>query len=222
MHKKLIFGVVLAGLMYAGALSAETGKVTATTAGIDESIEPSDSYILAVNGHELRIIADKPFELPANGTKIEALLKVEPLKTFRYGGIELQYPRHFTFEADLSDKDVSLWSLSGPQCVLMIQRYPADMNHKTMAEMLLPRFGEGNSLMSECSMNLNGNDIAGSKIITTIGESSISQEIFSFKVQDDSLLLIIQDTLGNGKNPSEETLKFKDLLSKTFKLTPAG
>lgn len=231
MRNKLMFAAIFATLLCTGSFAAEAGKkaevvaiakTVASIAGVDESLEPSDSFKLVVDGREFKIVAEEPFDLAVKGETLKALLKVEPLKIFNYGGIELQYPRHFTFEADLDDEDVRLWNLSGSQCVLMIQRYPAEMDHKIMAEMLLPRFGEGNSQMSECGMRLNGSEVKGSRLKTTIGDSSISQEIFSFKVQDGSLLLIIQDTLDPAGEHSEEARRFKELLSSTFKLTPVG
>ena len=189
---------------------------------IDETVEPSDNFKLVIDGRETRLVPEKPFEITIKGEKLQGLLQVEPLKTFNYGGISLQYPRHFTFEADLSDKDVSLWNLSGSNCVLMIQLYPAEMDHQIMARMLLPRFGEKNSTVSDCTLSLKGNETKGSKLTTTIGESSITQEIYSFRVKGGSMLLILQDTLNLDGRSSEEGRKFRQLLSETLSFSASG
>lgn len=194
----------------------------AAPAAIDETIEPSDNFKLVLDGQETRLVPEKPFEVTIKGEKIKGLLQVEPLKTFNYGGISLQYPRYFTFEADLSDKDVSLWNLSGSNCVLMIQLYPAEMDHKIMAQMLQPRFGEKNSIVSDCTLSLKGNETKGSRLTTTIGDSSITQEIYSFKVQSGSLLLILQDTLSLDGKSSEEGRKFRQLLIETLSFSASG
>ncbi|HNW09791.1 MAG TPA: hypothetical protein PLK58_00775 [Candidatus Rifleibacterium sp.] len=194
----------------------------AVPAAIDETVEPSDNFRLVIDGQETRLVPEKPFEITIKGEKMQGLLQVEPLKTFNYGGISLQYPRHFTFEADLSDKDVSLWNLSGSNCVLMIQLYPAEMDHKIMAQMLQPRFGEKNSTVSDCTLSLKGNETKGSKLTTTIGDSSITQEIYSFKVQGGSLLLILQDTLNLDGKSSEEGRKFRQLLIETLSFSASG
>ncbi len=204
------------------APEASVLKAASVPAGIDESREPSDTFKLKLDGQEYRIVADEPVDVTCKGEKLQALLTVEPYKTFSYGGIELKYPRHFTFEADLNDKDVSLWNLSGSQFVLMIQKYPAEMDHKIMAGMLLPRFGEKNSGVEPCSIELNGGKSEGTRLMTTIGDSTITQEIYSFKVEGGSLLLILQDTIGQKGETSEEGRKFRELLKDTFKINPAG
>ena len=194
----------------------------AAPAAVDETVEPADNFKLLLDGQETRLVPEKPFEITIKGEKIKGLLQVEPLKTFNYGGISLQYPRHFTFEADLSDKDVSLWNLSGSNCVLMIQLYPAEMDHKIMAQMLQPRFGEKNSIVSDCTLALKGNETKGSKLTTTIGDSSITQEIYSFRVPGGSLLLILQDTLSLDGRSSEEGRKFRQLLIDTLSFSASG
>ncbi len=188
------------------------------SAEIDESREPSESYRLLMSGQEIPLFTDKDTELPENAGKAKARLIVEPNKRFTYGGIELSYPRYFTFEADLSEPGVRLWSLSGNQAVLMVQRYPVVMDHRTMAEQLLPSFGAGNSKLSECEITLEQKKTAGSRVITTIGEGIISQEIYSFAMASGSLLLIIQDTIVADGSSSAETSKFHQQLAETFKI----
>ena len=96
------------------------------------------------------------------------------------------------------------------------------MDHLVMAKMLQPRFGEGKATIGECEMELNGSKTKGSKVMTKIGDSTIAQEIYSFKIDTGSLLIILQDTLGANGESSEEGLNFRAMLTKTFKLPPAG
>mgnify|MGYP000899697530 FL=1 len=187
---------------------------------VDESVEPADSYKLSLNGTEVEIFTDKDIELSEDAGKAKARLIVNPEKRFHYGDVDFQYPRYFTFEADLSSDDVKLWSLSGNKAVIMVQRYPIVMDHKIMAEQLLPSFGEGNSTLGTCEMMFNGVDTAGSRVVTTIGQGTIAQEIYSFPMTTGSLLLVLQDTLDSDKN-SEEFKAFRAQLARTFKLTEA-
>jgi hypothetical protein len=187
---------------------------------VDESVEPADTYKLALNETEVEIFTDQEIELPENAGKAKARLIVNPEKRFNYGDVDFQYPRYFTFEADLNEPEVRLWSLSGNKAVLMVQRYPVEMDHKLMAEQLLPSFGEGNSTLGTCEMMFNGVNNAGSRVVTTIGEGTIAQEIYSFDMANGSLLMILQDTLDNDKN-SDEFKAFRAQLSRTFKITEA-
>ncbi|MDD2999095.1 MAG: hypothetical protein PHV05_08555 [Candidatus Riflebacteria bacterium] len=226
MFNKLMLSLLLAFLIFSnGTMYAQQQaekKVAAKNMVVDESIEPADSYKLLVNGSEYEIFAGKDTELPLKLDNPKISLKLEPFKTFNYGGIYLQYPRYYTFEADLADKEASFWNLSGKQSILMIQKYPAEMDHKIMATMLKPRFGEENTTVGECSMNLNGIVTKGSKVVASIGGSSISQEIFSFKLNSGSLLLILQNALNEKGEPSEEGQILRELLTSTFKIPAAG
>ncbi|PKL41983.1 MAG: hypothetical protein CVV41_16155 [Candidatus Riflebacteria bacterium HGW-Riflebacteria-1] len=200
---------------------AEPAKDTEVTrfVEVDETVEPSDSYHLSINNQKVPVFTDQDVELPADAANAKVRLVVAPEKQFTYGGVSLGYPRYFTFESDLSEPEVKLWSLSGNKAVLMIQRYPVEMNHRTMAEQLLPSFGEGNSTLGECEITLNNVKTAGSLVVTTIGEGTIAQEIYSFEMKAGSLLLILQDTLEPAGKNSGEFTAFRDQLSKTFKIT---
>lgn len=235
MLKKALLTGLIACSLFGSNLTAAPETTTPETASPEvansevasaavkaEGIEPADSYKLLIDGKEYEVFTDRETPLPVKLDNPKVSLKVEALKTFNYGGIVLQYPRYFTFEADLNDEEVSLWNLSGNSCVLMIQKYPADMDHIIMAKMLQPRFGEGNAVVGECEMMLNGSNSKGSKVVTTIGDSTISQEIFSFKVEGGSLLLIFQDTLNADGSHSEEGLKFQKLVSDSLKIPTAG
>ena len=185
-------------------------------AAVDESVEPSDSYRLLLNNRELPVFTDREVELPADAGSASVRLAVDPNKKFTYGGVSLSYPRYFTFEADVGDPGIQLWSLSGNKVVLMIQRYPVEMDHRTMAEQLLPSFGVENSTLGSCTILLEQKKTDGSQVITTIGEGTISQEIYSFKMAPGSLLLILQDTLEPDGSVASEGIKFREQLSSTF------
>ncbi|NLF96015.1 MAG: hypothetical protein GX569_04690 [Candidatus Riflebacteria bacterium] len=187
---------------------------------VDESVEPADTYRLSLNDVEIDLFPDRDIELPENAGKAKARLIVNPEKRFTYGDVDFQYPRYFTFEADLNEAEVRLWSLSGNKAVLMVQRYPVEMDHKVMAEQLLPSFGEGNSTLGVCEMMFNGVKTTGSRVITTIGQGTIAQDIYSFDMANGSLLLILQDTLEDDRN-SDEFKAFCAQLSRTFKITEA-
>ena len=69
---------------------------------VDESVEPADTYKLALNDTEVEIFTDKDIELSENAGKAKVRLIVNPEKRFTYGDVDFQYPRYFTFEADLN------------------------------------------------------------------------------------------------------------------------
>lgn len=184
--------------------------------GVDESVEPSDTYSLEVNGQEIEIFTDFAVGMPADAGGARVRLLVHPEKHFKYGDIEFAYPRYFTFESDLSEPKVRLWSLSGRQTVIMVQRYPVKLHHKTMAEQLIIGFGGDKSSLGFCELSVNNKTTDGSRVITRIGIGTISQEVYSFDLAEGSLLLIVQDNIVNDRN-SDEYKVIRNLLSKTLK-----
>lgn len=199
-------------LLICGAATAEMPS---------DAIEPADAYSIVIDGKEYPVAIDQAKELEIGKQKIDLTLKVAPYKTFSRAGISLEYPRHFTFETDQGDPTVKFWNLSGITAVLMIQKYAAEMEHEVMGKMLVQRFGEENSKISACTMNFMGNEHQGTKVTTTIGDSSIAQEIFAFKSDGHTILLILQDSIDSAGKGTEEGTKFREVLSRSFKLTGA-
>lgn len=210
--------VIIAGLLGSIILAAQEPVST-----IDESIEPQDSYCLVVDGKDFPVFADKEVEIKFEKTSAMVALKVSQFKKFPYAGIQLEYPRQFTFEADFADDEVKFWNLSGVNTILMIQKYNTEVIETiVMGNMLSQRFGEQNTSLSVCEMELAGSKRTGTRIFTTIGDSSIAQEIYSFQIAEGCLLLILQDSVDAQGKGSVEGVLFKEQLSKTFKFAAEG
>lgn len=199
-------------LFAGGCLWAQDAEVSV------EAVEPQAIYIFSINGQKYEIKKGDELEIKGEFSNPRVKFEVEPFKEFNYGGISLKYPQNFSFEADLADPNVKMWNLSGNSGILMIQKYSLEMDHKTMASLLQPRYGEDNARISPCSMNLGGKETEGTKVVATFGGSAISQEVYSFKQGEGSLLMILQDSVDPAGNQTAEGLALKKLLSETFKL----
>lgn len=186
---------------------------------VDQSIEPPTIYNLVVDGQKFELQKGKLTELPIEAKNPKVTLTVEPFKEFPYAGIYLKYPEKFTFEADLADENVKMWNLSGSSGILMIQKYSLEMDHQTMAHLLQPRYGEENARIEDCNMIFDGQKVPGTKVVATFGGTSISQEVYSFKVSDGSVLLILQDSIDPDGKPTKEGTDLKETIGKSFKLT---
>lgn len=207
-NKSFCFAILTAGLFILNSLSGFAGVVG----------EPDDRYSIEVDGKEIPMLINLPHEIVVNEKKVKIMLKVEPFKIFDQGGVTLEYPRYFTYETEQNDPDVKLWNLSGVSTILMIQKYAAEMEHDVMGNMLVHRFGKENTKLSECQMLMMGKEHKGTKVVTTIGDSSISQEVYSFKSKGESVLLILQDTLDHLGKGTEEGTKFRETLGRTLKI----
>jgi hypothetical protein len=204
------------------AILLAAGHGYAQTPDYNSSAEPMDSYSLEIDGKEYPVFTDRLSAVKSEKGDFQVKLKVAPFKTFSMEGISLEYPRHFSFEADTADKDVMLWNLSGSNTILMIQKYGEEMSHEIMGNMLQQRFGAENSKLAETEMELLGARQKGTRVLTTIGDSSITQDIFSFKYGKGSILLILQDSVDQQGHGSEEGTRFRETVSRTFKVLAEG
>lgn len=219
---RLVKKMALAGFLVTALCCGNNLCAQKAESLIDESLEPQDSYSLEIDGKDFPVFLDHQTELKLEKNNPQVRLKVSPFKIFNYGTMYLAYPRHFTFEAELSDKDVKLWNLSGNNTILMLQKYKEEIDHVIMGNMLQQRFGEQNASLSECEMTFMGSKKKGTRVFTTIGDSSIAQEVYSFKIAEGSILLIIQDSINAQGKGSTEGTSFREQISKTFKIPAQG
>ncbi len=212
--KNIVLAFFLVSLI-AGIGFAQEAKESST----DLSKEPEAIFVLDINGQKVKLKQDEVTEVKGEFKNPKVTLSIEPFKEFTYGGIYVKYPQHFGFEADVADENVKMWNLSGNSGILMIQKYSLEMDHKTMAELLVPRYGEDNARLDDCNMKFMGKMVAGTRVIATFGGTAISQEVYSFKLANGSALLIIQDGIDEKGNHTKEGLALKKIISDSFKLT---
>lgn len=183
-----------------------------------ESTEPTDQYVLKIDGHNYPIELNKRTQLSVSLSNPEILLKVNPYKTFKYGGVFFKYPRYFTFEAYLDHPGVKMWSLSGNNAVILFQKFQTPIEHRDSAKLLAHKYGRENCKIEECEIIISGKSIQGSKVLVKLAGNSLSQQIFSFKAKHGTTLLILQDSLSHNGEFSVEGIALKKLIEKYFEI----
>lgn len=210
--------ITLALLLF--AMTANFGLAQdAKDSSTDLAREPDAIFVLDINGQKVKLKKDEATVVKGEFKNPKVSLSIEPYKEFTYGGIYVKYPQHYGFEADVADENVKMWNLSGNSGILMIQKYSLEMDHKTMAQLLVPRYGEDNARLDECSMKFMGKMVSGTRVIANFGGTAISQEVYSFKLANGSVLLIIQDGIDEEGKHTREGLALKEIISDSFKLT---
>lgn len=68
-----------------------------------EAREPKLSFNVAVGTTRVRVIEGEDAVVPGNLQNPSISVVVEPQRTFTYAGVRFDYPRNFTFEANLED-----------------------------------------------------------------------------------------------------------------------
>ena len=106
-----IIASTLALMLCSGALVASEDK------------EPELGYTLLVDDQPIRLQPNKETVIAGIFTNLHVRLIPEQERHFTYGGFSFKYPAHFGFEADFRTPGLKLWTLSGNDFVIMVQKY---------------------------------------------------------------------------------------------------
>jgi hypothetical protein len=184
--------------------------------------EPPQIFYLEFDGKKVPIELDKPFPTEAlEGTR-SVTLRVEPFRVFRHGGLSFHYPREYTFEADHTTPGLALWTLSGNDCVIMVQRYEGDRDPEAMRQLvvngLAAKYKDAKLKRGEATWKLKDTTLKGIRLEVELAGSGLHQDLYAFRAGDSSVVLMIQDSLQDDGKPSADRVRADKMLSETLRL----
>lgn len=151
-------------------------------------------------------------------TNSDVTISVYPWKLFPHNNIEFEYPRTFSFEADLSDTS-DMWILSGNDFKIMVFQSNEEIAMTEYVEKMTAKFGSANSNTSFISRTLGNVQYKGTKISVTLAGASLEMSVFQITAKNGKkFLLIFQDSLINDNANSKESKKVLERFESTFKL----
>ncbi len=198
----------------APALSAVSPKKAPEV--VDETSEPKLGFTVRIGATELHL--SEGAELPAKGTFTDPSVSVtvDPERLFTHVGMSFSYPRHFAFEADLSDAASQSWTLSGNDVKIMIFRFATELSVDSFVTDLAAGFGP-KSTISPISIQLGPVQYSGKRIRAVLATHEFTQDVLPLpSVKGRGRFLILQDDASGAKPESQPT---RALLSKTFQIT---
>lgn len=198
------------------ALSAATPLVKKPPQTEDETTEPELSFTVRIGATELHL--SEGDQLPAKGTFTDPTVSVtvDPERVFTHVGMRFSYPRHFAFEAELSDVASQSWTLSGNDVKIMIFRFATELSVDSFAKELTDGFGP-KSTISPVSIQLGPHQYSGQRIRAVVAAHEFTQDVFALpSVKGRGRILVLQDDASGNKPESQPT---RGLLSKTFQIT---
>lgn len=148
----------------------------------------------------------------------ELTIKVYDWKLFPHNNIEFEYPRTYSFEADLSVTN-DIWTLSGNDFKIMVIRPIIGMNVNVYVNEMIAQFGPSNCSTKEITKKLNNTELNGIKLSVKL--AGINLELDVLEVIDSNgkkSLLVFQDSLSDSKQKSKESLNTRKRIEQTFKV----
>lgn len=143
-------------------------------------------------------------------------ISVYDWKLFPHNNIQFEYPRAYTFEADLSTTN-DIWTLSGNDFKIMIIRPLVELDVKEYVNEMISQFGKANCSAKKITKKINTYRLDGMKLSATL--SGIPIEIDVFEIIDKSgnkSLLVFQDALTDNNENSNESRSTMNRIEQTF------
>jgi len=181
-----------------------------------ESAEPHQLFLLEIGERTVPVVLGRPFEVEIDGKTVTMKLHVRPYRVFEAAGVRFRYPRHFTFEYE-KDAGVTQWTFEGPNTVLTLAagQDPAEWLRAT-EQALLERYGSPRR--SDVELVLAKRRLKGSRLDIRLAGESIRQDLYAFRTDRGTCLLIIQDSLTDQGAPTADTKAAVTLLQQTFEI----
>ena len=149
-------------------------------------------------------------------------LRVEPFRVFRYAGLSFQYPREYTFQADHTNPGVALWTLSGSDCMIMVQRFEDQGDPEAVRQLLVDelaaRYKDARKKQGAITWKLEGTTLKGIRLEVEFAGTTLYQDLYSFRAGNGSVVLLVQDSLQDDGKPSVHRVRAETMLTKTLRL----
>ena len=192
------------------------------TAAEAEGKDPQLVFFFDADGRRVPVELDKAFSPQLLGTAKAATLRLEPHREFAYGGLRFRFPREYSFEAELGSPVLSMWTLTGNDCTLMIHRYRNQANAEELqqgvVEQMLTAYKDARKKSGPARLELQGETLRGTRLEVELASTRIFQDIFAIRSGKDVVMLIIQDSPKADAAVSAERLATVKLLKESLKL----
>ena len=212
-------------IIYVGLIVSAVSCLIGATAladpiAADETTEPALTFSLTVGDQTVAVAEGEPTQLDGEFVDPSVTLHIDPYRTFNLRGVRFDYPRHFTWEADLTDPNVAIWTLSGSTFKIMFFAFHDSTTAADIVASLEANFtDQGAEVKQEpCKIMLEGNPIDGTQLdLTLVGNKLVDQVYGLPGAGTMSRLVIFQDTPNENGQPSDEAVETLKRFTASFK-----
>ena len=185
----------------------------------DESKEPPQTFVVKLGGQSVTVLEGQTAALEGSFTNPQLTITPAPHRVFSYQGVRFEYPRTYSFEADVENAAEKNWMLTGNDVTIMFFALGTPVTTAAFADGVMDQFGKANGkvLHANAKLKLGTTEVTGTKIHLTVATNSITQEIYALPApRGKTLLLVLQDNPDEKGNHSAEAQRVIGTLTKTF------
>lgn len=187
--------------------------------GANEKVEPPLKFTVTVGGKSTTVSEGETVQLDGTFTNPKITVVPQPYRIFPYQGVTFNYPRSFTFEADLTDPDTKTWTLSGNDFVIMYFVSEGSLTADSLAKHMIEKFGRKNARIANANarVTLGKHTLNGTSLRVSIADHQMVMDIYSVPSRDGKArLLTFQDNVNDAGGHSEEGRRTLADLKKSF------
>lgn len=185
---------------------------------IDEEDEPPLMFKISIGDSISYVLENEAENVKGNFIDPKVNITVHEWRYFSHGNIRFDYPRAYTFEADI-DMLSKIWTLSGNDFNIMYLKLSSGISIEEYIQELKTQFGESNCSSTPLNKKFKNLELKGIKLEVTMAKRKLNMEIFKLPSgSNKSEFLVFQDSPENIDEYSEDAKTALDRLSKTIRI----
>ena len=199
--------------------SLSVGCDSRASEAIDESIEPPLTYSIKVGDKTATLSEGETVQLDGTFANPTITVTAQPHRVFPYQGVTFEYPRSFTFEADLEDRNAKNWTLSGNDLKIMYFVLNVSLSTDDFANNMIDQFGRENATVvnANATITLGKQKLAGTSLRVTLASHTMVMDIYRIPSRGtQTKLLVLQDSLDDSGNRSKESKRILAEIQSSF------
>lgn len=224
----LLFAGLFATLQEPEAPESETQQPTAQEPpNADPYREPPLELLLELDGERHELVLGRSFELTVGETRHQARVSGRGSRAFDASGVRLRYPAEFLYEYDDEIEGLEVYSLDGPETLIMIQVYDEELDLVDVIagtlEAVLEELEPFDVETVEHELELGPHRLASTQLRITIEEEGLAftQDYFAFHGSGGTGVVCVQFGYDEGGKLSRESSRAERLLRSSFDFDPA-
>ncbi len=183
-----------------------------------KNTEPPQTYILTIDGAAHEITAGNPHKIDISGKTHQLTLNKGQTRKFNHAGVSFEFNSalHYSYEA-LSPQ-IDHWSLDGNNAVIMVQQYRVNVSFNEILQSYQDQYKQMKAAtdVSDASLNIGGKNKTGKRLLVNLGEFKTDQRIYYFSDKGNVIVIVLQDTLTDAGNNTDEFRNMRELFQKTL------
>lgn len=180
--------------------------------------EPAQKFILKIDNIAHEISINSNHKINISGKPHNISIELSPTRKFNKAGLNFEFDskRHFSYEALSPVADH--WSLDGNNTVIIVQNYKVKVENSDILNSFKDQYKKmkAKTKWAKTKLNYGEKSIQGERLLIDMGDIKLEQQMFFFKKNGETRVLILQDAPQEGSENTQEFVNMRKLVQKSL------